>query len=106
MIKDVKMAVLSMRISAADDTAFFYFCASTFLVAIISTPVPAASARITSPICTGASTEISFRQRMHSKILSFGMSDRVLTDTAGRVSPVTRTVDVTVRDGDVISLRA
>ena len=72
------------------------------------TPVPAASSRITSPIHTGQDKVISFRDEMMSKILSFGMSEAVLQDTVltPEMLPVTLTVVVTTRVGEVTSFLA
>ena len=80
--------------------------AATFLVAMTSTPVPAASGSSTCPMATGAATSTVFSARTTSKILPLGTSLAVLQETAGRAPPVTRTVLVTMRVGLVTSLRA
>ena len=77
-----------------------------FLVAIISTPVPDTSLTSTSPMRTGAATEMSLRASMTSNIFSFGISLAVLQETIEMSEPVTRTVEVTIRVGAVISFLA
>lgn len=76
---------------------------STVFVAIMSTPVPAASQRMVCPVRTGAGTRIFFSALMQSKIFSFGISVLVFTETAGRFPPSTTTVVVTVLTGDITS---
>ena len=78
---------------------------STFFVATTSTPVPATSFMITSPICTGAATSTVFNAFTQSKIFPFGISSFVFTDTISILPPDTRTVEVTILVGFVTSFR-
>ena len=78
----------------------------TFLLATTATPVPAQSAIITSPICTGAATFTARISFMQSKILPFGISEAVLTAALSIVPPSTRTVEVTILVGLVTSFFA
>ena len=73
---------------------------------MMSTPVPATSLMITSPILTGAGTATPFNARHTSKILPFGISDFVLTDTASILPPSQITVLVTILVGLVTSFLA
>ena len=80
----------------------------TFLVAMMSTPVPATSASSTSPIWTGAVAVTPLSAATISKILPFGISCAVfqLTTHAPVRLPVSRTVLVTMRVGFVTSFLA
>ena len=49
---------------------------------------------------------MSFKALVQSKIMDFGMSSLVFTDTMGAVPPVTRTDEVTMRVGSVTSFLA
>ena len=69
-----------------------------FAVATTSTPVPATSAIITSPILTGSCTVAWCIAKSVSSIFAFGIAVRVYTGSGFRM-PATRTSPVTMRVG-------
>lgn len=57
------------------------------MVATTGICVPQTSGKMTSPIRTGAAAVMSFKALVQSKIMDFGMSSLVFTDTMGAVPP-------------------
>lgn len=79
---------------------------SISLVAIKSVPVPQMSRRSMSPSFTGAWILMEKMTFIHSFNAVFGIGSRVLTGNKGSSPPVTYTVDVKTRIGDMNSFRA